>query len=240
MIKKIAIIKKLPSGQYRLYSKKKGKDGKRKNLGTFDTLEQAKKHEQEVQYFKHNSDDGQTDDKETKVLSNLSDIATYLEEAGFIGEADKVYMSMSIIEKDDDDALDSFYSNDAQRNSDGGTGIMSGNPGGGSPSLFSIDVAAKMASVADDLDEEERYNEADAIDDVLKIIQKLDKGRMVRQKERVREQKYMPQGDEAAARSNGKHNITVIDDQNAGMFQGLSDAYMYSGYGNLEGGYGGK
>ncbi len=46
------MIRKLTSGQYRLYSKKKDKSGKRKNLGTFKSLEAAKKHERAVQYFK--------------------------------------------------------------------------------------------------------------------------------------------------------------------------------------------
>jgi len=47
------MIRKLKSGKYRLYSSKKNpKTGKRRNLGTFDTLEQAKKHERAVQYFK--------------------------------------------------------------------------------------------------------------------------------------------------------------------------------------------
>ena len=47
------MIRKLKSGQYRLYSKKKDpKTGKRKNLGTFDTLAEAKKHEREIQFFK--------------------------------------------------------------------------------------------------------------------------------------------------------------------------------------------
>lgn len=40
------------------------------------------------------------------------------------------------------------------------------------------------------------------------------------------------------AASNGLRGNTVTDDQNAGMFQGLSDAYFYTGYGNLEGAYG--
>jgi hypothetical protein len=48
------MIRKLKSGQYRLYSRKiNPKTGKRKNLGTFDSLDAAKKHEKEVQYFKH-------------------------------------------------------------------------------------------------------------------------------------------------------------------------------------------
>ena len=47
------MIRKLKSGQFRLYSKKKDpKTGKRKNLGTFNTREEAEKHERAVQYFK--------------------------------------------------------------------------------------------------------------------------------------------------------------------------------------------
>jgi hypothetical protein len=47
------MIRKLKSGQYRLYSRKKDDStGKRRNLGTFQTMEQAKQHEREVQYFK--------------------------------------------------------------------------------------------------------------------------------------------------------------------------------------------
>ena len=46
------MIRKLKSGEYRLYSRKKGDDGKRRNLGTFDTKAAAQKHEREVQYFK--------------------------------------------------------------------------------------------------------------------------------------------------------------------------------------------
>ena len=47
------MIRKLKSGEYRLYSRKKdSKTGKRKNLGTFKTRAGAEKHEKEVQYFK--------------------------------------------------------------------------------------------------------------------------------------------------------------------------------------------
>ena len=50
---KRAMIRKLQSGEYRLYSKKKdAKTGKRRNLGTFKTREAAEKHERAVQYFK--------------------------------------------------------------------------------------------------------------------------------------------------------------------------------------------
>ena len=47
------MIRKLPSGQYRLYSRKKDpRTGKRRNLGTFDSRTAAVKHERAVQYFK--------------------------------------------------------------------------------------------------------------------------------------------------------------------------------------------
>ena len=47
------MIRKLASGKYRLYSRKKDpRTGRRKNLGTFASLAAAKKHERAVQYFK--------------------------------------------------------------------------------------------------------------------------------------------------------------------------------------------
>jgi hypothetical protein len=47
------MIRKLKSGEYRLYSRKiDPKSGKRRNLGTFATREKAEQHEREVQYFK--------------------------------------------------------------------------------------------------------------------------------------------------------------------------------------------
>jgi len=47
------MIRKLKSGQYRLYSRKKDpKTGKRRNLGTFRSLAAAQRHERAVQYFK--------------------------------------------------------------------------------------------------------------------------------------------------------------------------------------------
>jgi hypothetical protein len=49
----LVMVRKLKSGAYRLYSvKKDAKTNKRRNLGTFDTLAAAKKHEQEIPYFK--------------------------------------------------------------------------------------------------------------------------------------------------------------------------------------------
>jgi hypothetical protein len=47
------MLRKLKSGEYRLYSKKKNpKTGKRRNLGTFKTRAAAEKHERAVQFFK--------------------------------------------------------------------------------------------------------------------------------------------------------------------------------------------
>jgi hypothetical protein len=47
------MIRKLASGKYRLYSRKKNpKTGRRRNLGTFATRAAAVRHEQAVQFFK--------------------------------------------------------------------------------------------------------------------------------------------------------------------------------------------
>jgi hypothetical protein len=48
------MIRKLKSGEYRLYSRKVDpKTGKRRNLGTLDSREKAEQHERAVQFFKH-------------------------------------------------------------------------------------------------------------------------------------------------------------------------------------------
>ncbi len=47
------MIRKLKSGEYRLYSRKiNPKTGKRRNLGTFSTRSAAEKHEKAIQFFK--------------------------------------------------------------------------------------------------------------------------------------------------------------------------------------------
>ena len=47
------MIRKLKSGEYRLYSRKvDDKTGKRRNLGTFRSRAAAEQHEREVQFFK--------------------------------------------------------------------------------------------------------------------------------------------------------------------------------------------
>jgi len=47
------MIRKLASGEYRLFSRKRDpRTGKRRNLGTFGSLAAAQKHERAIQYFK--------------------------------------------------------------------------------------------------------------------------------------------------------------------------------------------
>jgi hypothetical protein len=47
------MIRKLKSGKYRLYSRKKNaRTGRRRNLGTFSSRAAAVKHEKQVQFFK--------------------------------------------------------------------------------------------------------------------------------------------------------------------------------------------
>jgi hypothetical protein len=47
------MIRKLKSGEFRIYSRKiDPKTGRRRNLGTFPTREAAEKHEREIQFFK--------------------------------------------------------------------------------------------------------------------------------------------------------------------------------------------
>jgi hypothetical protein len=47
------MIRKLKSGQYRLYSRKVDpRTGRRRNLGTFSSRAAAEKHEHAVQFFK--------------------------------------------------------------------------------------------------------------------------------------------------------------------------------------------
>jgi hypothetical protein len=48
------MIRKLSSGKYRLYSRKRDpRTGRRRNLGTFKSRAAAEKHERAVQFFKH-------------------------------------------------------------------------------------------------------------------------------------------------------------------------------------------
>ena len=47
------MIRKLKTGEYRLYSRKVDpRTGRRRNLGTFSSRAEAEKHERQVQFFK--------------------------------------------------------------------------------------------------------------------------------------------------------------------------------------------
>ncbi len=47
------MIRRMSAGRYRLFSRKKNpRTGKRRNLGTFSSLEAARRHERAIQYFK--------------------------------------------------------------------------------------------------------------------------------------------------------------------------------------------
>jgi hypothetical protein len=48
------MIRKLTSGEYRLYSRKRdSRTGRRRNLGTFKSRAAAERRERAVQFFKH-------------------------------------------------------------------------------------------------------------------------------------------------------------------------------------------
>jgi hypothetical protein len=51
--RRLAMIRKLKTGEFRIYSRHQDpKTGRRKNLGTFPTREKAEQHERAIQYFK--------------------------------------------------------------------------------------------------------------------------------------------------------------------------------------------
>ncbi len=53
-VEEAGVIRKLQSGKYRLYSRKKNsKTGRRRNLGTFPSRRAAEVTNEAVQYFKH-------------------------------------------------------------------------------------------------------------------------------------------------------------------------------------------
>ena len=240
---KIAFIKKLPNGKYRLFSRKKDSKGHRKNLGTFDSLSAAKKHEGEVQWFKQHAVDGEADDKETKTLSKISDIAQYLEKAGLIERAKDLYNVMALIDQSldmEDNIVDHNIISDEQRNVEN-QGYIGGDGTAGGYSMFNIPEGAKatllytLVRLANKLDSKGNTDLANEIDNIIKGLIISDKPKpKKRKRKKVKEQA----GVDPLAGANGRVGTGVTDNQNAGMFQGLSDAYFYSGYGNLEGAYG--
>lgn len=215
---KIAIIQKIPGGQYRLYSRKKNpKTNKRKNLGTFPSLSAAKKRERQIQFFRHHSDDGKTDDKETKMLSDLSGIASYLEESGFIDKADQVYGIMNLIDPClEDNLIDPYPIPDAQMNT-GNMGYMGGEGIAGGYSLLSADAGQmNIDGFVEEFDQK-----------ALNYLEKRFSNQMI-------PDEIKKQDEDVIARSNGIGGNSVTDMGGAGMFHGLSDSYFYQGNGSIE------
>lgn len=177
MLKKVSIIRRLDDNKYRLYSKKRGPDGKRKNLGTFESLEQAQKRERQVDYFKHQEDSADdTDDKESKALSKLSDIAQYMEEAGMVDKAKEIYNAMYLIDNSlEDNLVDPSIIPDEQFNVEN-QGYVGGDGTAGSYSLFNIPEAHSvmanhillLVKVANSLDKKGAYEEADELDEIIR------------------------------------------------------------------------
>ena len=175
----------------------------------------------------------------------MSNIATYLEEAGFIDASDKVYGAMDCIDPEfKTDYMLDFNCNrvDNQINTDGGYGTVDGRIGGGFGGWGGdiAEVAGSLVNISNHLDKIGSYDEADKIDELLRIIKELEDMQKKKESEDTKqsekeEDKEEKQGDEAAARSNGHGVNTEVDSPGCG---GLSDAYFYRSYPSFEGAYG--
>jgi len=199
-----------------------------------------------------------------KTLSDLSNIAKFLEEAGFIDAAEKVHCAMDAVDGsftcDKEDNLNESavtMTPDVQNALPGSMPVhMTGEVFTGSPHSFNagigMPIAAlriEMVKLANDLDQKGMYDEADELDGILKelldseddemleIIEELEEDRDDKKKKKVKPDEDDKEGVGVLVDSNGHVGTGVTDNQNAGMFQGFSDAYFYSGYGNLEGPY---
>lgn len=206
------MIKKLPSGKYRLYSRKKDKNGKRKNLGTFDTLEKAKKHEQEIQYFKHTA---------SHDIKSLEKIVDDLKGEGDDESAKQIEEYLEAIKKTN------YTPNvipDNQMNSSGPDNIYSGQIMS-SPSWsadYAIASAVKiMEKFANDPDFYKNKDSDKIYDNMLDLLQyAIDM--------------FEQDNIDGVVGANGTMGNSVVENQNSGSFQGLSDAYFYSGSGSSD------
>lgn len=243
MIKKVGYIRKLPSGKYRVYSESG------RNMGTYDSKEDAKKRLGQIEYFKNNDKaDDNKGSKKKKMLKELSNIADYLEEAGFIDQADKVYGAMGAIDGMEEQYMIDVYYSEPGANSvipqySGGESPI----GGGSYSGLSMDVGQP----ADDGSEIKRLKKKiDQINELLlnstlsdSIIndEHLLKEFISSRNNMERRLKELL-GDEQEnvdmlAGANGLMGNSLQDNQNAGQFNVMSDSYFYQSYDNLEGTY---
>lgn len=223
---KTSIVRKV-DGKYILYSRKKNpKTGKRRILGKADSLKKIKEREKQVQFFKgHHADDHEMDKKD-KSLTNLSEIAQYLEEAGFIEDADHIYNCMYLLDNSlsDEDYLYDHHI-DSQLNIENEGTIPEQGVGGSG--MFSMMEAQRLAflkllvKTADDFDKKDLKNEADELDKILKDFV----------------EEYEDANVDMMVGANGLQGSSVLDNQGAGQFSGLSDSYFYRSYENDEGVY---
>lgn len=199
--------------------------------------------------------------KRSKILSDLSGVAAYLEKAGYPKGAAKVYEAMSALDgmfsDDEDYIVDSITSSipDVQNALPGSMPYALHGGSGGSPSLLNpgestlVELAnrldiLRLIKVANKLDQEGLYDEADAIDKILeellsdkdfRIIEDLEEKEGNKKKQKAEPAEEDKEGKDVLVQSNGLVPTSVS--QTSG-FSGLSDAYFYTQYGNLEGAYG--
>jgi len=98
----------------------------------------------------------------------------------------------------------------------------------------------QLVKIANILDVKGLYAEADILDEELaKIIQELEETRAKKKTQKTEPEKEKEkQKEDAVVRSNGKDGISVIDNSNCGMFQGISEIPFSRSYSDLEGAYG--
>ena len=218
---KTSIIKKLPSGKYRLYSRKKNpKTGKRRLLGESDTLDGIKKREKQVQFFKQHAEDQHSDDPNIKTLDDLEQTAEFLESAGYIDEAQVLWDVMSDLDQSlEDDALDQIPDNQLNIENEGN--IQTSYNLYSMPGPITVAFLKQLVKTANEFDARGLVEEANELDELLEELIK----------------EYEQNNVDMLAGVNGLVGSSATDNQNVSMFQGFSDSYMYSGYEHQEGAF---
>lgn len=229
--------------------------------GCYDSRSAAEKRLKEVEAIKHMKKDDSDDGAIKSMSKQLNDIATYLEEAGLISDAKQMKNLSYVLDAASDN--DTFYVVDAvadyipeEQSNVENQGYIGGDGTAGGYSMFNVPesarVAARLLQIASDLDEKGRYEEATELDDIVREYTEEEEDALknmppepeLTDEELEEMAEYYSESDEAMdglddlVRSNGLRGNTPIDDQNSAMTQGFSDAYMYTGYGQLEGRYG--
>ncbi len=209
------------------------------------------------------------------MISDLSNIAKYLEQAGFVEQAKEIKNVMAAL--DGQFVVDPYSIPNVQRNIEN-QGYVGGDGVAGGYSLLHTPMVGQPADDQrqpweDDLldifrscdgKEKDVYEDKGDIYSLFQFDEKLEADMAFKALNRhpahnihfqsttpyrikdmpfwyigLREYGSDSQNNvDMLAAANGLRGNTVTDDQNAGMFQGLSDSYFYTGYGNLEGAYG--